>query len=337
MGRASDRVTLEDVAKATGYTINTVSRALKNKPDISRQTCLHIQEVAREMGYVRNYIASSLRSGRTKTIALISGTLTNPFYVVLADLLQREAFRLGYSLMILCSQDDPEVEISAVEMTLSRQADGILIIPWSDTSPALARLRESRIPFVLLNRTVAGEQDDCILCDEEQGGYLAAKHLIEEGHRKLAMISCQDVIHATGMRLKGFRRACAEAGIPEEDAGFAIANTEEEISRQLLQWKEEGVTGIFSFCDSEAWREITLMERLGLRMPDDFSFVGFDNIQGYLSLPELICSIDSDFRKEAVTAIDMLRKRIHDPNLPPQRVVLPVSLVCRKTCRRPSR
>ena len=107
MGRASDRVTLEDVAKATGYTINTVSRALKNKPDISRQTCLHIQEVAREMGYVRNYIASSLRSGRTKTIALISGTLTNPFYVVLADLLQREAFRLGYSLMILCSQDDP--------------------------------------------------------------------------------------------------------------------------------------------------------------------------------------------------------------------------------------
>ena len=148
----SGRVTLEDVAKATGYTINTVSHALKNKPDISVQTREYIQKVAREMGYVRNYIASSLRSGRTKTIALISGTLTNQFYVVLADLLQREAFRLGYTLMILCSQDDPEMELSTVEMAVSRQADGVLIIPWSDSSPALTMLRESGIPFVLLNR-----------------------------------------------------------------------------------------------------------------------------------------------------------------------------------------
>ena len=103
MARASGRVTLEDVAKATGYTINTVSRALKNKDDISKETCRYIQKVAREMGYVRNYIASSLRSGRTKTIAMIAGTMSNPFYAVLADLIQREAFRLGYMLMILCS------------------------------------------------------------------------------------------------------------------------------------------------------------------------------------------------------------------------------------------
>ena len=330
----SGRVTLEDVAKATGYTINTVSHALKNKPDISVQTREYIQKVAREMGYVRNYIASSLRSGRTKTIALISGTLTNQFYVVLADLLQREAFRLGYTLMILCSQDDPEMEVNTVEMALSRQADGILIIPWSDSSPAMTLLRDSGIPFVLLNRHANDERDDCILCDEEQGGYLAGKHLIGEGHRKLAMISAQDVIYATGMRLKGFRRACTEAGIPEENVDFAIVNTDEEITNQLLRWKEQGITGLFSFCDSEAWREITLMESTGLRVPDDFSIVGFDNIQGYIHSPEPICSIDSDFQKEAVAAIDMLRKRIHDPALPPQRVILPVSLVCRQSCRK---
>ena len=72
MAKDSGRVTLQDIAKATGFTVNTVSRALKNKDDISRETCLHIQQVAREMGYVRNYIASSLRSGRTKTIAMIA-------------------------------------------------------------------------------------------------------------------------------------------------------------------------------------------------------------------------------------------------------------------------
>ena len=332
MSRKTGRVTLEDVAKATGFTINTVSRALKNKEDISRETCLRIQKVAREMGYVRNYIASSLRSGRTKTIALISGTLTNQFYVVLADLLQREAFRLGYSLMILCSQDDPEMELSTVEMAVSRQADGVLIIPWSDSSPALTLLRESGIPFVLLNRSVGGGRDDCILCEEEQGGYLAGEHLIREGHRKLAMITTQDVIFATESRLKGFRRACAEAGIPEEDCRFAVVNSDEEITRQLLAWKEQGITGLFSFCDSEAWREITLMESAGLRVPEDFAIVGFDNIQEYIRIAKPICSVDSDFRKEAVAAIDMLRNRIHNPSLPPQRVVLPVSLVCRHSC-----
>ena len=332
MGRASGRVTLEDVAKATGYTPNTVSRALKNKDDISKETCRYIQKVAREMGYVRNYIASSLRSGRTKTIALISGTLTNQFYVVMADRLQRQAFRLGYSLMILCSQDDPEMELNTVEMALSRQVDGILIIPWSDTSPALTLLRESGIPFVLLNRHVNDDRDDCILCDEEKGGYLAGKHLIDEGHRKLAMLTMQNVVFATASRLKGFRRACAEAGIPEEDTDFAVAGSEEEIAAQLLQWKARGITGLFSFCDSEAWLEIAIMDRHGLKIPDDMSSVGFDNIQGYIQSPVPICSIDSDFEKEAVIAIDMLRKRIHEPSLPPQRVVLPVSLVCRESC-----
>ena len=152
MGRSSGRVTLEDVAKATGFTINTVSRALKNKPDISRQTCEQIQKVAREMGYVRNYIASSLRSGRTKTIAMITGSMVNPFYAVLGDLIQQEAARLGYSLMILCSRDNPAIEQSMVEMALSRQVDGILIVPWASESPALDLLRDSGVPYVLLNR-----------------------------------------------------------------------------------------------------------------------------------------------------------------------------------------
>ena len=333
MRRSSGQVTLEDVAKATGYTINTVSRALKNKPDIAKATCEHIQQVAREMGYTRNYIASSLRSGRTKTLAMIVGTMSNPFYAILADLIQREAFRLGYMLMILCTQDDPEMEIKIVETALSRQVDGIMMTPWSHESPAIDVLRRSHVPFVLLNRCLDDREDDCVLCDEEQGGYLAGKHLIEEGHRKLAMITHSDVVYSGSLRLRGFRRACLEAGIPEKDVHYREVRDEKEIIRQLKEWHEEGVTGLFSFCDVEAWEEMTLMERAGLRVPDDFSMVGFDNILGYVHFPRPLCSIDSDFQQEAVAAIDMLRKRIHEPDLPPQRVILPVTLYCRESCR----
>ena len=329
MSKATGRVTLEDVAKATGFTINTVSRALKNKPDISRRTCEHIQQVAREMGYVRNYIASSLRSGRTKTIALIAGTMSNPFYAVLADLIQREAFSLRYTLMILCSQDDPEMELNMVEMALSRQVDGILIIPWSADSPALNLLRESGVPYVLLHRHVRNEQDDCIVCDEERGGYLAGKHLIETGHRKLAMISHYDVIYSTRARWQGFLRACSEAGIPQKDVAFAQTHDPQELIHLLRTWYQEGITGIFSFCDVEAWAAITLAERLGLRVPQDLCFIGFDNILRYVDFPKPISSIDTDFPEEARLAIDLLRKRIHEPSLPPQQILLPVSLVCR--------
>ena len=178
MGKDPNRpVTLQDIAKATGYTINTVSRALKDKDDISRETCAYIQRVAREMGYVRNYLASSLRSGRTKTLAMIAGSMMNPFYAILMDLIQREAVQYGYSLFILCSQDDPDTELKAVQMALSRQVDGILITPCSFESPALSLLRESHIPFVLLSRFQEGSRDDCVYCNDEEGGYLAARHL----------------------------------------------------------------------------------------------------------------------------------------------------------------
>lgn len=333
VSRKTGRVTLEDVAKATGFTTNTVSRALKNKPDISRQTCEMIQEKAREMGYVRNYIASSLRSGRTKAIAMIAGTMSNPFYAVLADAIQREAFRLGYSLIILCSQDDPEMENNMLNMALSRQVDGVLMIPWSQESPAMDLLRRSHVPYVVLNRFMGEERDDCVLCDEEQGGYLAGRHLTEAGHRKLAMLSHRDVMFSTRLRFRGFQRACMEAGIPESDVIYAQTHDPEEIVRYLREWKRAGVTGLFSFCDVEAWEEMSLINRCGFRIPEDFSIVGFDNITGYVDFPWPICSVDCDFQAEAVQAIDLLRNRIHHPELPPQRVTLPVTLVCRDSCR----
>ena len=333
--KEKSRVTLQNIADVTGYTVNTVSRALKNKDDISRETCEKIQQVAREMGYVRNYIASSLRSGRTKTIAMISGSMMNPYYAILCDLIQREAVRLGYGLMILCSQDDPDTETKMVEMALSRQVDGVLITPCSFESPALGLLRSSGLPFVLLSRYLEGEKDDCVLCDDRQGGYLAGRHLIEQGHRNLAMISFHHVVFSTRKRFEGFQQACLEAGISAGSIHYAEPENDGKALRQAKEWIGQGVTGLFSFCDVEAWCLITMLENSGLRIGRDLSVIGFDNILGYMNFPKPICSIECHLQDEACTAIDLLRKRIHDSSLPPQQVMLPVSLVCRDTCRIP--
>ncbi len=329
MTKEKGRVTLADIAAATGFTINTVSRALKNKDDISRETCELIQSKAREMGYVRNYLASSLRSGRTKTLAMIAGSMMNPFYAILADLIQQEAARLGYSLLILCSRDDPDEELQAVEMALSRQVDGVLITPWSFESTALSTLRAAGVPFVVLSRYQENTRDDCVYCDDEQGGYLAGRYLLETGHRRLAMLSYRQVVFSSRERFTGFRRACMEEGIPERDVYYACPEDPAMILPQLQAWLAGGVTGLFSFCDVEAWNTITLLESAGVRVPGDLTVVGFDNILGYIQFPKPISTVDCHLREEACAAIDLLRRRIHDPLLPPQQLRLPVTFVRR--------
>ena len=331
MRKEGARVTLQDIAAATGYTVNTVSRALKDKPDISRETCRKIQQVAREMGYVRNYIASSLRSGRTKTFAMIVGSVLNPFYSILCNLIQQEAVRLGYSLFILCSNDDPEYETRLVEMAISRQADGVLITPCSFESPALVLLRDSGIPFVLLSRFLEGEQDDCVICDDEQGGWLAAHHLLARGHSNLAMFSFHHVVWSSRKRFEGFQRACMEAGVPAGKIHYAEfeGQTEAEIRACVRAWLDAGVTGFFAFCDVEAWNVLSRMEEAGTLENRTIEIVGFDNIFRYISFMKPICSVDPNLAEEARLAVDLIRRRIHDPSLPPQQVMLPVTLVSR--------
>ena len=334
MDKETGKVTLQDIAQATGFTVNTVSRALKNKPDISRATCQRIQQVAWEMGYVRNYIASSLRTGRTKTLAMIVGSLTNPFYAILADLIQAEALRLEYGLMILSSREDPELELQAVEMALSRQVDGVLITPCSFDSPALALLRSSNVPYVLLSRYQEGQLDDCVICNDERGGFLAGRHLLKQGHRKLAMLSLHHVFFSSRRRFDGFRRACLDAGIPSEDIHYTEGPvSDEKLLEQLRAWHAEGVTAVFCLCDAEAWKVVVMLQSAGIAMPEDMSVLGFDNIQRYFDFARPICSIDPSLNEEARTAIDLLRHRIHNPSLPPQQVILPVSLICRGSCK----
>ena len=326
------RVTLQDIARRTGVTINTVSRALKNKPDISRQTCERIQQVAREMGYVRNYAASSLRSGRTKTLGLILGEMSNPYYAVVADAVHEAASALGYTLMTLCAREDPEQEMNAVETAMSRQVDGILLFPSRDARAAVRRMRETNTPYVLMSRSLGDDQDDCVMCDEDEGGYLAAKHLIDAGRRKLAYLCGRDIVYSTEHRLQGFHRACDEAGIPSAERHIAIAPSLAEVPGILQAWYSQGVDGIFVFCDMEAWNAISCLEAAGAGIPREVAVVGYDNIQAKIGFPMPLCTVDPSINEMIDMAMDILRKRIHREALPPQMIRVPARLVCRHSC-----
>ena len=326
------RVTLQDIARRTGVTINTVSRALKNKPDISVKTCERIQQVAREMGYVRNYAASSLRSGRTKTLGLILGSMSNPYYAVVADAVHEAASALGYTLLTLCSREDPEQEMLAVETAMSRQVDGILLFPTRGAKDAVQRMRETNMPYVLMSRSLGDDRDDCVMCDEDEGGYLAAKHLIDAGCRKLAYLCGGDIVYSTEHRLQGFHRACDEANIPHVDRRVVIDPPLEDVPGVLQDWYRAGVDGVFVFCDMEAWNAISSLELAGVKIPQDVTVVGYDNIQAKIGFPMPLCTVDPSINEMIDIAMDILRKRIHREELPTQTVKVPARLVCRGSC-----
>lgn len=326
------RVTLQDVAERTGFTVNTVSRALKNKPDISRATCEQIQKVAREMGYVRNYAASSLRSGRTKTIGLILGAMSNPYYAAVADAIHDAASSLGYTLLTLCSRENPEQERRAVEAALSRQVDGILLFPSRGAEESIQLMRAANMPYVLMSRYLNEDEDDCVLCDEEQGGYLATKHLIDSGRRNLAFLCGFNIIHSTEYRLKGFLRACDDFGIPEENRHVTVSHHNVDVVKTLCDWRDQGVDGIFVFCDMEAWNAASFLSDIGADVPKDIAIVGYDNIQGIIHFPMPLCTVDPSISEMIDQALTLLRRRIHHESMPPQIIRVPAKIVCRGSC-----
>ena len=339
------RVTLQDIARETGYSVNTVSHALRNKEDIARETRVRIQQVAREMGYMTNQIASSLRSGRTRTLAVILGNMSNPFYGIMTDTIQDAAAVRDYSLLIMCSRDRPELEEQLVETAVSRRVDGILLFPTNESLRTIERLHALGIPFVLMSRDVGGGIADSVVCDESQGAYLAVSHLIQNGRRKLAYLSNLRIVYSYDKRLEGFERACDEAGIPGADrhtyiyfdpTGNAppVLDWYASITNRLLRWREEGVDGLFLFCDEEAWHVQSVLQQTPALQGWDVGIVSFDNIQGTQHFPADLCSVDCSFSQMARQGIDLLRSRIHGDEQPPRSVVCPVQLICRGSCKR---
>lgn len=330
MQKGPKRVLLQDIADATGYTVNTISRALQDKTDIAESTRNYIKKIADDMGYVRNNIASSLRSGCSRTLAVVIKEASNPFYAIMIDTIHDFAEKNGYTVIVFCTRDIQEQERRAIIIAIGRQVDGVVLFPSAKSADNLALLRRNGIPFVLVSRHMKNPDYDYVICDEEEGGYLAGTHLIKAGHRKLAFFYIFDVVFSSEQRMNGFLRATREAGVPDDDVHFYQYKSDGETVEQLRRWKAEGVTGIFAFCDIEAWKFINCLHAGG--MSKDFALIGFDNIQGCIGFPSPLCSIDGSLQRLPEIAISILIERIRGDQSPPKAVVLPVRLVCRGSC-----
>ncbi|MDR1261879.1 MAG: LacI family transcriptional regulator [Oscillospiraceae bacterium] len=329
------RVTLKDIAERTGFTANTVSRALKDCADISSETKALIRETAQKLGYVRNSMASALRSGKSNTIALIVGAVGNPKFAMMADDLIRAANAKQYNVILLYTYDDPALEAKAIQTAVERRVDGIIITTQQKDDHSVMQLRLSRIPFVLIERHFKEYKTDAALCDEEQGGYLAARHLLDAGHTRIAFLTGEAHISSSRERAAGFLRAVG--ALPESSyVVIPMSGDGAENARSIVQLGERGFTGYFFYHDMGLLDTLNQLGKIAPQLIHEYGYIGFDNIERNLSLPAPICSVDSSSVLVCQAAVDLLVQRINGEQFSPQSLVFPTSVVCRGSCGRHS-
>lgn len=312
-------VTLKDVAEATGYSINTVSRALRSKDDISEETRLAICQTAQDMGYVNNTLAASLRLGYTKTIAVIVGDISNPHFAIMTKEIEKRCTVYGYSAFLLNTNEDKDDELRAIRTAINKNVDGMIICPCQETADNIQFLIDSHIPFVEIGRHEEELQTSYVICNDVMGGYQATQWLIQNGHRRILFLNAPEYISSSRERLAGYKKALEEAGIPYDPALVrTISLKEDNLNEVMDQVKSDGpeYTAVFAFSDMKAWEVWSWLLRNGKDVPADCSLIGFDHIQSRMPVPHQLATISSYKAKMSITAVDNLMNKINPEKNP---------------------
>jgi LacI family transcriptional regulator len=315
---AAATVTLRDVAAASGVSISTASRALDERGTVSKSaTAAHVRKVAEELGYRRNSFASSLRRGETRTLGVLVPRLSDTVMALMFEELERAAADRGYFAMVATSGDEPDDERRAAETLLDRNVDGLILATarLDDELPRL--LRERRVAHALVLRTDGVSPS--ALGDDEVGGYLAVRHLIDLGHRDIAVVTGPSFTSTANARLDGARRAMHEAGIELPDnwsiaGGYGIENGFAAGDALLGGDAGKRPAAIFAANDNLAMGIMAAAHRHGLSIGGDLSLVGYNDIPLSSRLPTPLTSVRTPLAQIARTAIDL----IIDPDKEPR-------------------
>lgn len=336
MGKSTVR--LKDIAEKTGFSVNTVSLALRASPRIPQTTRDLIQSAADTLNYTPNHIAKSLVSRETKTIGLILTDITNPTLTRTAQSIELTLSKLGYGTLFATSNNDLAEEKKVLEMFRSRQVDGMLIYPRSHSELAhIRKLRDANYPVVLL----VGDPDagiDAVCVDERRGAHKATQHLISQGHRRVGLIDGANPLGNMEKR-DGYRSALAEAGIDLDPAlcvdpkGHSIINgywaTDELMNRPSPP------TAIFAANDSLALGALRWAQKSGVDVPGELAIFGFDNNEYAEHAATPLSSVNYAIDMVSVLAVERLMKLIDcGDTLPEARVTqIDPDLVIRESTR----
>jgi LacI family transcriptional regulator len=296
---------LKDIAQDLGLSVVTISKVLRNHPDIGEQTRKRVLDRMKELNYQPNFAARSLITGRTWTIGLVVPDLLHPFFAQIAKGISVEVRKKGYSLFISSSDEDPDLEQQEIAQLLARRVDVMLIASSQWTVESFRHIEERKIPYILLDRQFPGFESNFVGVDDTAVGVLATTHLIEQGCRRIAHIRGPEISTALG-RMNGYKQALASRQItPRAEHVVSIGPSGDHegdkagyaATVKLLAHKPRP-DGIFCFNDPVALGTMRAIFDAGLRVPQDIAVVGCGNL------------LYSDFLRVPLTSVDQNSKML---------------------------
>lgn len=308
--------TIKDVAALAGISYTTVSHVLNKTRPVSEPVRIKVEAAIAQLEYVPSAVARSLKAKSTRTIGLLIPNGVNPYFAELARGIEDHCERNGFCVILCNSDDNPEKQRSYLRVLLEKRVDGLIVSSVDGDVSNAGGLAEVRTPLVVVDRELEGIDADMVRIDHEQGAYLAVRHLLELGHRRIACIGGPVNTLVADMRQAGYRRAMREAGL-DVSPGWAV-NSEftspagYEAAVGLLD--AEPPTAIFAGNDVIAIGVLRAAAERGVAVPGKLSVVGFDDIQMSRYVYPALTTVGQSIRELGETAAHMLLRRIAAPD-----------------------
>lgn len=273
--------TIEEVSRIAQVSKATVSRVLNGSAPVAEATRARVLAAMKQIGYTPNAFARSLATNRSGSIGVVVNEISSPFYSGIIRGIEEVVEAAGMHLMVSSGHANEALERKAVESLRARRADALIVQLEAVSDYDLLRWAERSRPLVIVGRYVAELAERCVYLDNVTGGYLATKHLIEQGHTRIAHITGWMAIKDARERVEGYRRALEEAGLPFDEALVVEGRFVEESGqlgmKRLLERKLD-FSALFAANDQTAAGALQTLRDYGLRVPDDISLIGYDDV-----------------------------------------------------------
>jgi LacI family transcriptional regulator len=330
--------TIRDVARRAGVAPITASRVLNNSGYFSQEIKARVEAAAAELNYVPNLLARSLRSHRTHTLALVLSDVTNPFWTTVARGVEDAASQAGFTVFLCNTDENEQKQAEYLAVLLRKRVDGILLVPVRSTPEPVRLIQKQNIQVVVMDRRVPGAHVDVVRGSSREGAQLLVRHLLDLGHRRIAILSGPAEVSTAHERVDGAKQALLDFGLTTDlltilhhsytaDGGYLMA-------RQVLDLQPRP-TALFAGNNFIALGVLRALREAGLRVPDDLSLVAFDDLPpSWMTDPFLTVAVQPAYEMGR-QATELLLQRISDPALSPQEIILPAELIIRQSCQVP--
>jgi LacI family transcriptional regulator len=329
------RVTLKDVAREAGVSVTTASRALNGKGELAAESRALVMEVAERLHYVPSDVARALVSGRSNTLGVMFTDITHPVYADLLAGVEDEANNNGMSVLYMNSGEDHEMAARCMRTLRSKHVDGVLFTPLlTDSGKGIEELSSLGVPLVAVLRAFPEVPMDYVIADNEESGYLATRHLIELGHRRIAHIGGLEGASTTDGRAAGYERALRESRIkPQPNMISRGPHSNDEghrVASELLS-RDKAPTAIFASTFGQALGTLQAAREAGARIPDDIALVAGDETDFAQYLEPPLTTVRQPTREMGRQGAKLMLARLAGRRRRPKGIVLHPELIVRRS------